>query len=526
MYCECEPSTTGACADVSGAPGCGTATCGDDGRWDTSACGAVNACGGCATLSGSLGSACDGSDADMCREGSLQCASGQLACSDTSASSQETCDGNDNDCDGTADNGSGMACVRNGSEACTYVNGACSVQGMRSCSSICQWGSCLPAEESQCNRKDDDCDGKPDEGLLAIGAPLPLVPFDGTQQGVQLAAAPKASLAAGGYMAVYWTYSEAQGGRLHGLRISAAGSPQGAALPIAAGYTIRSADVAWAGSHWLVAYVLQTTTASGYYVELRTAQVHPTTGAVTHAANPLSATEWSTATYLDHVIVTGGAVPMVLWDGSGAIKVASMGATPVVRTLLAFQADVAGQRVSYYGPRLTVVEDGQEWGVWAIRELMNNADTAMVAYDLRFVAFDEGLSVLRDRSITVTGSMPDDLTFEASSQRLVGSIFRDGLTYRVSHTRSGSDVRLAQGGRDEVLADTDGTYTGVTANGITRYATDDTQIEEYYASGEPFCSSQYFRCFDAVVTPELAANRLTVVGGYQGALRMFLVGCK
>jgi hypothetical protein len=51
------------------------------------------------------GSACDGSDNDLCAEGTLACADGSQACTDTTGSAVEVCDGQDNDCDGMTDEG-------------------------------------------------------------------------------------------------------------------------------------------------------------------------------------------------------------------------------------------------------------------------------------------------------------------------------------------------------------------------------------------------------------------------------------
>lgn len=73
---------------------------------DTDEAGTRNACGGCASLSGTLGSACDGNDADQCRDGKLVCTSAdRLACDDDGASASEVCDNTDNDCDGRVDEG-------------------------------------------------------------------------------------------------------------------------------------------------------------------------------------------------------------------------------------------------------------------------------------------------------------------------------------------------------------------------------------------------------------------------------------
>ncbi len=48
---------------------------------------------------------CDGTDSDLCEEGTYACVAGSQECSDTSGDDVETCDGTDNDCDGDTDEG-------------------------------------------------------------------------------------------------------------------------------------------------------------------------------------------------------------------------------------------------------------------------------------------------------------------------------------------------------------------------------------------------------------------------------------
>jgi len=53
----------------------------------------------------SLGAPCDGTDGDLCIEGSIECTAGVLGCSDVTGTTTETCNGFDDDCDGTVDEG-------------------------------------------------------------------------------------------------------------------------------------------------------------------------------------------------------------------------------------------------------------------------------------------------------------------------------------------------------------------------------------------------------------------------------------
>ena len=70
----------------------------------------------------------------------------------------ETCNGIDDDCDTICDDGFG--CCRGTSASCTT---SCGTTGQRVCSAACTWGSCVPPAET-CNGIDDDCDGTCDNG--------------------------------------------------------------------------------------------------------------------------------------------------------------------------------------------------------------------------------------------------------------------------------------------------------------------------------------------------------------------------
>lgn len=154
-----------------------------DGRVDE---GTLNSCGACGGL---IDETCDNMDndcdglidenlvGDRCSQGSggcgsmgnLVCVNGAYVCDATpGAPSEERCNGVDDDCDGDIDEnvirgtcsvGVG-ACARSGSEIC--VNG----------SFVCDANPRSPSSE-QCDRVDNDCDGRTDEdlsgGLCAAG---------------------------------------------------------------------------------------------------------------------------------------------------------------------------------------------------------------------------------------------------------------------------------------------------------------------------------------------------------------------
>jgi len=86
--------------------------------------------------------------------------------------SAEVCDGRDNDCDGRVDEGLSRSCYTG--PAGTQGRGVCRA-GTQACSAG-RWGACggqvLPRAES-CNRADDDCDGRVDDGVCAMDAGVP-----------------------------------------------------------------------------------------------------------------------------------------------------------------------------------------------------------------------------------------------------------------------------------------------------------------------------------------------------------------
>ena len=113
------------------------------------------------------GSACDGSDEDLCADGVWVCSAGALVCDDDEASAVEVCNGLDDDCDGDTDEDftlKGWACDGDDADQCEDGVYVCDADGGLVCDDD-------PASaEEICNGVDDDCDGViPDDEADADG---------------------------------------------------------------------------------------------------------------------------------------------------------------------------------------------------------------------------------------------------------------------------------------------------------------------------------------------------------------------
>jgi hypothetical protein len=101
-----------------------------------------------------------------CKQGVSACVGGALACQGYVGPQPETCDGKDNDCNGKIDDGTlaGLApsCSPGGVKTCQPGAEIC-VNGAKVCT-----GFTLGAPEL-CNGKDDDCNGKVDDNPVDVG---------------------------------------------------------------------------------------------------------------------------------------------------------------------------------------------------------------------------------------------------------------------------------------------------------------------------------------------------------------------
>lgn len=108
------------------------------------------------------GGACDGADSDLCAEGIASCTSGVMTCSDTTGSTLDICNNSDDDCDAASADGSedpqnGVACDGSDSDLC--------LEGTRSCSA----GTLICSDATSslfdvCNGLNDDCDAASADG--------------------------------------------------------------------------------------------------------------------------------------------------------------------------------------------------------------------------------------------------------------------------------------------------------------------------------------------------------------------------
>ena len=199
--CRCMPGERVGCYEGPGEPGFGICTEG------SRLCGAGGAFGPCTGVIGPRAEDCNGLDDNCdgsvdeglvracgqvggrCREGQQRCLEGRWGACDGSVGPQaESCNAVDDDCDGSTDEGVSRACGTDegacvaGQQACQNgVFGGCAggvspmAEGCNRQDDDCDsridegtqnaCGGCGPVAAEQCNGVDDDCDGGTDEGL-------------------------------------------------------------------------------------------------------------------------------------------------------------------------------------------------------------------------------------------------------------------------------------------------------------------------------------------------------------------------
>ncbi|MCB9787495.1 MAG: putative metal-binding motif-containing protein [Deltaproteobacteria bacterium] len=120
-----------------------------------------------------LGKACDGNDADMCAKGTWQCASGGTnpVCVEAGPTIVESCNGADDDCDGKTDEGFATADGGTVGTTCDGPDADLCLDDLVVCESgfaVCSTG---PSNPEECNGLDDDCNGvKDDDGAAGCSS--------------------------------------------------------------------------------------------------------------------------------------------------------------------------------------------------------------------------------------------------------------------------------------------------------------------------------------------------------------------
>ena len=117
-----------------------------------------------------IGLSCDGPDGDLCAEGVRTCNAGNLLCSDNTGTTIDICNGLDDDCDASSADGSedslvGIACDGSDTDLCNEGSTECVASNV-----LCSDQSDDTLEI--CNGQDDDCDLSTDEDFPRDTNPL------------------------------------------------------------------------------------------------------------------------------------------------------------------------------------------------------------------------------------------------------------------------------------------------------------------------------------------------------------------
>ena len=145
----------------------GSLSCSDPNTFNKESCDGVDNDCNPQTADGSgeatLNNACDGNDADACKEGKVVCTNGSLSCNDPNTFNKEVCDGIDNDCNPQTADGSAEATLNN---ACDGNDADLCIEGKI----VCSGGSLICNDPNTNNKEvcdglDNDCDNQIDEGF-------------------------------------------------------------------------------------------------------------------------------------------------------------------------------------------------------------------------------------------------------------------------------------------------------------------------------------------------------------------------
>ncbi|MBK07459.1 MAG: hypothetical protein CL920_28695 [Deltaproteobacteria bacterium] len=107
-----------------------------------------------------------------CKVGTQTCKDGVWgACTGATEPSTESCNGKDDNCDGRTDEG--CMCITGKTQSCGVSDVGVCKKGTQTCDSKGHWGTCVGAvspTSEVCNGQDDNCDGKTDETYPGKGA--------------------------------------------------------------------------------------------------------------------------------------------------------------------------------------------------------------------------------------------------------------------------------------------------------------------------------------------------------------------